>query len=231
MTASTPAAARPAIDWASRVAIPETESATWLYNGRDLSGWHGQLGKHWVASESCICGFNTGAVKVSTYLFTKKAYRNFRLLFEAKQIKSEGCAPPMHSGAAILGERITDQEEAYGFRGLLLMFCGDWGIWDAHRRNRIYPPRQPQSIMWQHPSEKVGNWNRIELVVVGNQIRMVNNGHLVVDYFEQREDLFAAPIGLQLHSHTGPQKYLFRGLVLTENPENQLVTLESVRNQ
>jgi hypothetical protein len=49
---------------------------------------------------------------------------------------------------------------------------------------------------------------------------MVNNGQLVVDYLEQRDNLFAAPIGLQLHRHTEPQKYLFRGLVLTENPEN-----------
>ena|ERR1044071_2506668 len=231
MTASTPAPARPAIDWAGRVAIPESESPTVLYNGRNLSGWHGHVGKHWVAAENCICGFNTGPVRVSTYLFTEKVYRNFRLLFEVKQMRSEGCAPRMHSAAAILGERISDQKEAYGFRGLLLMFCGDWGIWDAHRRNRIYPARQPESIMWQHPSEKVGDWNRIELVVVGNRIRMVNNARLVVDYLEQRENLFVAPIGLQLHSHTGPQKYLFRGLILTENPENQLVTLERDRNQ
>ncbi|HTL16400.1 MAG TPA: DUF1080 domain-containing protein [Patescibacteria group bacterium] len=230
MTASTPASAGPAIDWAGRVAIPESESPTRLYNGRDLSGWHGHLGKHWVAAENCICGFNTGPVSVSTYLFTKKAYRNFRLLFEVKQTKSARCAPTMHSGVAILGERISDQEEAYGFKGLLLMFCGDWGIWDAHRRNRVYPPRQPQSIMWRHPSEKLGNWNRIELLIIGNRIRMVNNGHLVIDYLEQREDLFAAPIGFQLHSHTAPQKYLFRGLVLTENPENRLVTVERAQN-
>jgi hypothetical protein len=231
MTASTPAPARPAIDWAARVTIPESESPIRLYNGRDLSGWQGHVGKHWVAAENCICGFNTGPVRVSTYLFTETAYRNFRLLFEVKQNKSEECPRPMHSAAAILGERISDQEEEYGFRGLLLMFCGDWGIWDARRRNRIYPPRQPQSTMWQHPSEKVGNWNRIELVVIGNRIRMVNNGHLVVDYLEPRENLFAAPIGFQLHSHTGPQKYLFRGLVLIENPKEQLVTLERARNQ
>jgi len=230
MTASTLPSAGPAVDWAASVAIPESESPTRLYNERDLSGWHGHLGKHWVAAENCICGFNTEPVTVSTYLFTKKAYRNFRLLFEAKQTKFEGCAPAMHSGAAILGERISDREEAYGFKGLLLMFCGDWGIWDAHRRNRIYPPQQPQSIMWQHPSERVGNWNRIELLIIGNRIRMVNNGHLVIDYLEQSEDLFAAPIGFQLHSHTAPQQYLFRGLVLTENPEDRLVTVERAEN-
>jgi hypothetical protein len=229
MTASLPLPARPAIDWAESVAIPKSESPARLYNRQDLTGWDGRLGEHWVAADNCICGFNTGPVKVSTYLFTKKVYREFRLLFEVKQIKCGG-APSMHSAAAILGKRISDQREPYGFRGLLLMFCGDWGIWDAHRRNRIYPPDQPQSIMWQHPSEQVGHWNRIELLVVGNRIRMANNGQLVVDYFEQCETLFAAPIGLQLHSHRGPQKYLFRGLILTENPQNQLVTLERAGN-
>lgn len=34
------------------------------------------------------------------------------------------------------------------------------------------------------------------------------------------------PLGLQLHSNTVPQEVRFRGLVIAENPTDELVTLE-----
>jgi hypothetical protein len=211
--------------WAESEALPQSESALRLFNGSDFSGWSGQVTKHWAAVEGCIRGSNDSPMPVSTYLFTDKPYRNLRLLFEAKQAVGRGYNPSMHSAVAILGERITDREEPYGFKGLLLMFCGDWGIWDAHGRNRIYPADQPQDVMWSHPSEDVGGWNRIELLVVGSRIQMANNGQLVVDYTEKTRRLGASPLGLQLHSNSAPQKYFFRGLVLTENPEGHLLTV------
>ena len=131
----------------------------------------------------------------------------------------------MHSAVAALGERIEDEGgNAFGFRGPLLMFCHDWGIWDAHRRNRIEPANQKGGL--KVASEKKGDWNRIEILVRGNRIRFVNNGELVFDFTDQPEMLQASPIGLQLHKNQKPQEYRFRGLVLTENPEDELVTLE-----
>ena len=218
-------------NWVDGVDIPHAEAPTRLFNGRDLSRWSGHVTKHWAVVDGSICASNDSPVPVSTYLFTEKPYRNFRLLFEAKQAVGERYSPAMHSAVAILGERITDQQDAYGFKGLLLMFCGDWGSWDAHGRNRIYPPEQPQDVMWAHPSEDVGGWNRIELLVVGNRIQVANNGQLVVDYTEKARHLSASPLGLQLHSNTAPQRYFFRGLVLTENPEGHLITLSANRSR
>lgn len=61
------------------------------------------------------------------------------MLFEVKQTMSEKHST-MHSAVATLGETFTDAgDNTFGFRGPLLMFCHDWGIWDAHRRNRIVP--------------------------------------------------------------------------------------------
>jgi len=218
-----------AASWADSEVLPESESPIRLFNGRDFSRWSGHVTKHWAAVDGCICASNDGPVPVSTYLFTHKPYRNFRLLFEAKQAVSPTYTPAMHSAVAILGERISDRQEPYGFKGLLLMFCGDWGIWDAHGRNRIYPPDQPQDVMWSHPSEDVGGWNRIELLVVGNRIQMANNGQLIVDYTEKIRRLSASPLGLQLHGTSAPQRYFFRGLVLTENPEPHLATINHPR--
>ncbi|MDP4792547.1 MAG: DUF1080 domain-containing protein [Verrucomicrobiales bacterium] len=204
------------------VALPASESPRILFNGADLAGWQGDTA-YWSVTDGTITGRNTGAVPSSTYLFTEKPYRHFRLLFEVKQTVSPAHST-MHSAIAALGERFEDAGgNAFGFRGPLLMFAHDWGIWDAYRRNRIEPKGQKGTL--KIPSEKVGDWNRIEILVTENRIRFVNNGELVFDFTDEATMLQPSPIGLQLHKNDKPQEFQFRGLVLTESPEDHLVTL------
>jgi hypothetical protein len=197
--------------------LPTKEKAIRLFNGKNLDGWEGAKG-YWSVEGGAIKGANTKAVPSSTYLFTKDKYRNFRLLFEVKQTRSKKHST-MHSAVAILGEKISDTgKNAFGFRGPLVMFCNDWGIWDAHRRNRVVNPGPGAR------AEKVGKWNLIEVLVVGNRIRCVANGVLVFDHTDKPKMLKASPIGLQLHGNDRPQEYRFRGLVLTKDPEDRLLT-------
>ncbi len=194
-----------------------------LFNGHDLTGWEGQTETYWSVESGLIKGGNRHPSPVSTYLFTTKSFRDFRLLFEVLQTRGPNFST-MHSAVAVLGERFEDIGESFGFKGPLLMFCNDWGIWDAHRRDRIYPPNNDGG--WRHPTENVGDWNRIEVLVVGDRIRMVANGQLVIDFTDAQEMLSTSPIGLQLHSNERPQEFRFRGLILSEDPEDQLLTLE-----
>ena len=116
--------------------IPQTESKQKLFNGTDLTGWHGDANR-WSVVDGLIRGANSDNVVSSTYLFTDKSYRNFRLLLEVKQTMGEEYST-MHSAVCVLGERFTDKgDNAFGFKGPLLMFCHYWGIWDAYRRNRV----------------------------------------------------------------------------------------------
>lgn len=201
----------------------ESESPTSLFNGVDLKGWEGDE-SIWSVEDSTIVGRNEGEVPSSTYLFTKKNYRDFRLLFEVKQTVSDRHST-MHSAVAVLGEKFADKgDNAFGFKGPLLMFCHEWGIWDAYRRNRIEPAGQKGALRIE--SERVGDWNRCEVLVLGNRIRFVANGSLVFDFTDEPEMLQPSPIGLQVHSNKKPQEYRFRGLVLSENPEDRLVTLD-----
>lgn len=201
--------------------LPETETPQFLFNGQDLSGWTGAP-EFWSVTGGVITGRNTGPVPSSTYLFTEKSYRNFRLLFEVKQVVSPEHST-MHSAVAVLGERYEDTgNNVFGFKGPLLMFCHDWGIWDAYRRNRIIPPGHKGTL--KIASEKIGDWNRIEILVINNRIRFVNNGELVFDFTDDAAMLLPSPIGLQLHKNEKPQEFQFRGVVLTENPEDVLLT-------
>ena len=131
----------------------------------------------------------------------------------------------MHSAVAVLGERIEDKgDNKHGFKGPLLMFCHDWGIWDAYRRNRIEPAGHRGTL--KIDGENIGKWNQVEVLVKGDRIRFVANGKLVFDFTDKPEMLKPSPIGLQLHSNGRPQEFRFKGIWLSETPGDGLVTLE-----
>ncbi len=198
--------------------LPATETAVRLFNGKDLSGWDGAPGI-WSVDGDAIKGANATPVATSTYLFTRESYRNFRLLFEVKQTMSPRHST-MHSAVGALGERFTDKGgNEHGFRGPLLMFCHDWGIWDAYRRNRVVP------VGAGPKAEKKGDWNLVEILVTGNRIQFAVNGVQVFDFTDKPEMLKESPLGLQIHSNAKPQEYRFRGLVLSKNPGDKLVTV------
>jgi Domain of Unknown Function (DUF1080) len=202
--------------------LPEAEESVRLFNGKDLAGWDGKEGI-WSVEDGCIKGANTEPVAASTYLFTKDSFRNFRLLFEVKQTMSPQHST-MHSAVCVLGEKIKDQGGEHGFRGPLLMFCHDWGIWDANRRNRVVP--SDYKTTWQNPNERKGEWNLIEVLVIGDRIRFAANGKEVFDFTDKTEMLRESSIGLQVHSNDKPQEWRFRGLVLTKKPEDRLITVQ-----
>ncbi len=213
---------QPSTDFSEPLSVeskfPPSESVQHLFNRKDLSGWKGDASR-WSVSHEMIRGANTDVVASSTYLLTDKKYRNYRMLFEVKQTMSEKHST-MHSAVATLGETFTDAgDNTFGFRGPLLMFCHDWGIWDAHRRNRIVPGGAGGTI------EKKGQWNQIEILVRGDRIRFVANGLEVFDFTDVPEMLTASPIGLQLHANSQAQEFHFRNILLAEDPTDTLVTL------
>ena len=220
--ATTAFAETPSENWAESVKLPPTEKAVKLFTGKDLSGWEGQIEKYWSVKDGAIRGTNTTPVAASTYLFTKQNYRDFRLLLEVKQTRGEKFST-MHSAVCALGEKFEDHGDAFSFRGPLLMFCNDWGVWDANRRNRVFPAGH--GGQWQQPAEKIGDWNRIEILVIGDRLRMAANGVAFMDFTDKPDMLRASPIGLQLHANNQPQEHHFRGLILSEKPEDRMLTI------
>jgi hypothetical protein len=66
----------------------------------------------------------------------------------------------------------------------------------------------------------------MEILAVGNRIRFAVNGMEVADWEDPMPEFCGeGPIGLQLHSNKVPQEVQFRGLILSENPEERLVTV------
>ena len=187
-----------------------------LFNGKDLEGWigHDHL---WSVKDGVIVAKNTDPVPVSTYLLTKDNYTDFRLTATVKLVESE-----MHSGIALWGRIAPEKGDKYTYAGHLVMFPSGWGMYDLYGRGGLPVDGAP--------AKKVGkqhDWNELEILAQGDRIRVVVNGHLVVDYREpEPERIHAGPIGLQLHSNKVPQEIHFKDLKLTTFPEDKLITLK-----
>jgi type 1 glutamine amidotransferase len=207
-----------AADWSSSVKFPKSEKPVRLFNGKDFTGWEGHTDKYFSIDNGEIVAKNSAdnAPKVSTYLLTKKKYRNFRLVFEGKLAKSK-----MHSGIALWGKRYKTGGEDTSYQGHLVMFPSNWGYYDLFRRNSIYKDDG------RAKKADNGDWNRMEILAIGDRIRLAVNGQLVADWTDPKPELCeAGPLGLQLHSNKVPQEVRFRGLILSENPEDRMITVE-----
>ncbi|MCR9120388.1 MAG: DUF1080 domain-containing protein [bacterium] len=208
-----------AADWSESIKFPASEKPVHLFNGKDTKGWTGQE-KYWQVKEGVIVGKNSAenAPKVSTYLLTEKKYRNFRLVFEGKLAQSE-----MHTGVAIWGKKFAKDKETHSYQGHLVMFPSNYGLYDLYRRNSIARDQNGAA----KKAGKQHDWNRMEILAIGDRIRFAINGKAVLDWTDPKPEYCeAGPIGLQLHSNKVPQEVQFRGLILSENPEDKLITVE-----
>jgi len=211
-------------DWSSTVKFPASEKPVKLFNGKDFDGWEGNTGeggtqKYFTVKDGVIVARNEkeNAPKISNYLLTKKSYRNFRLVFEGKLAES-----PMHSGISLWGKKFEKDAEKNSYQGHLVMFPSNWGYWDLYRRNSIYQD--------DGRAKKADNkdWNKMEILAIGHRIRLAVNGQLVADWEDPKPELCeAGPIGLQHHSNSVAQEIRFRGLILSENPEDKMITVEA----
>src|SRR5262249_27562362 len=149
-------------------------------------------------------------------LLTKQKFRNFRLIFESKLVTSE-----MHSGISLWGKAIEKEEGPFTYQGHLVMYPSGYGYFDLYRRMSIYT----DALGVAKRAGKQHDWNRMEILAIGRRIRHVVNGQLVADWSDPQPELCdTGPIGLQLHSNNVPQEVQWRGLILAENPQDQLVT-------
>jgi 6-phosphogluconolactonase len=193
-----------------------------LFNGKDLSGWTGHIGKYWSVKDGVIVGRNEEPIAVSTYLLTERKFSDFRLVFDFKLAEAE-----MHSGLAMWGRLAPEQKDPYTYAGHLVMFPSNYGFYDLYGRRSIHGNAEKAK-----PVGKQHDWNHIEILAQGNRIRFVLNGVLVSDWREpDPATIKEAPIGLQLHSNKVPQEVQWKNITIETFPEDKLTTLAQVESR
>ncbi|MBM3310533.1 MAG: DUF1080 domain-containing protein [Candidatus Aminicenantes bacterium] len=155
---------------AAEVHLPPEEQAEGfvrLFNGRDLSGWRGDLKGYVVEDGAIVVSPSSGG-----NLYTEKEYADFDFKFEFKLTPGAnngiGVRTPPVGDAAYLGMEIQvldDSAEQYKDLKTYQYHGSVYGVAPAKRG-------------FQKP---VGEWNTEEVIVRGRRVTVILNGTTVVD--------------------------------------------------
>jgi hypothetical protein len=196
------------------------ENWTYLFNGKDLTGWEVLNGEaEYDVKDNVIIGrskLNTP----NTFLATTKNYGDFILEYEAKI--DEG----LNSGVQIRSHSLPDYNNGrvHGYQVELDPSPRAWsgGVYDEARRGWLYnlECNPDAKTFFKH-----NDWNKFRVEAIGNRIRVWLNGKQTVDLID---DLTAEGfIALQVHSIDDDQSKLsktvqFRNIrIMTENLEQE----------
>jgi hypothetical protein len=211
---------------------------TLLFNGEDLSGWHGmphfdpyRLAKmdkadrekqiatwtkdakrHWTVEKGELVNDGNGA-----YLTTDKEFGDIELLIEYKTV------PKADSGIYL---RATPQVQIWdytkeGGKWGLGADKGSGGLWNNHPKS---PGRDPLVLA----DKPFGQWNSFRILQVGERTTVYLNGKLVVDHarlenFWNRRLPLPKKGPIQLQTHGGEIRW--RNIFIREIPSAEANTI------
>ncbi len=161
-----------------------------IFNGKDLSGWniHGTE-KWYVQNKMLVC--ESGPDKQYGYLSTNKIYKNFELTLQFKQEANGNSGVFIRSG--IEGTKISGWQVEVAPPN---MHTG--GIYESYGRGWLIQPK-PDDEQWL----KMGKWNKMKIVVNGDEITTWLNGHQMVNLKDEKIGKGEGFIALQIHDGGG----------------------------
>ena len=181
--------------------LATADNVSGFFNGRDLTGWNGDL-KLWSVENGEIIG-KTSGLKRNTFLMSALAVEDFRLTVSVKLVGNRGNSGIQFRSQALPdGEMKGDQAD---------VGSGWWG--------KLYE-ENGRGLLWDKSGEahvKTGEWNAYEILAVGPVIRTWINGKPCVDLNDPvgaKRGVF----GLQLHSGDATE-VRFKDFRLELNPK------------
>lgn len=176
------------------------ETASLIFNGKDLSNWHGEK-KFWSVENGELIGKSPG-LKHNTFLVSDLLVSDFRLRVKVKLTPNAG-----NSGIQFRSQELGDGEMK-GYQADIGE--GWWG--------KLYE-ENGRAILWDKSGEsfvKKEEWNDYEIVAVGHRIRTYINGQLSVD-MPDKPGATEGKLALQIHA--GPaMEVRFKDFQLEINP-------------
>lgn len=161
-----------------------------LFNGKNLEGWiiHGTE-KWYVEKGELIC--ESGPDAEYGYLSTETYYDDFDLSLEFKQ-EADGNSGVFFR-STLEGTKITGWQAEVAPPGL-----HTGGIYESYGRGWLIQPD-----IGKDESLKMGEWNRMRIVVQGDRVQTFLNGEPMVDFSDAKIGQGKGAIALQIHSGGG----------------------------
>jgi len=169
-----------------------TDKWTPLFNGKNLDGWQRYGKEKWVADHGTIFGESTSGKY--GYLLTKKEYRNFDIRFQFNCTSEGNSGLFFHS--RITGENTKWGPDIVGLQAEIDPARHTGGIYESGGRGWLALP----TTQGEKAIKPVGQWNTMEVRVVGNQIVTHLNGVEIVNYTYAPAKYTDGHIGLQIHT-------------------------------
>ena len=183
-----------------------------FFDGETLAGWSGDPAL-WSVEGGEIVGRTDGLAK-NAFLVSDLELGDFRLLLEVK------LTPNSENSGVQLRSHPTADGSVKGYQADVGE--GRWGnLYDEHGRGLLVDAQELQRA-------KPDEWNRYEIVAVGDRVLTAINGVVCVDYTEADEDRGRGQVALQIHSG-GALEVRFRVLALELDPAPELRTVEAGR--
>lgn len=161
-----------------------------LFNGSDLTGWkiHGTE-KWYVENGEIIC--ESGPDEEYGYLATEQPYKNFELTLHFKQ-EADG-------NSGVFFRSSLDGTKIKGWQVEVAPPGNDsGGIYESYGRGWL---KQISDEEEKHL--KMGEWNKMKIKVVDDQVTTWLNDHKMVDMSDEKIGEANGVIALQIHSGGG----------------------------
>jgi hypothetical protein len=161
-----------------------------LFNGVDLTGWTINGTEKWyVEKGQLIC--ESGPDKEYGYLTTTQFYKNFILRLSFKQEANGNSGVFFRStvkGTIVKGWQVevAPPNQHTG------------GIYESYGRGWLVKPNPADEKYL-----KMGDWNKLKIVVINNRVTTYLNGHQLIDLTDDKIGAGEGGIALQIHAGGG----------------------------
>ncbi|MFP4091454.1 MAG: DUF1080 domain-containing protein [Cyclobacteriaceae bacterium] len=189
---------------AGTVAAAAVETAEFqpIFNGQNLDGWniHGTE-KWYVEDGQIIC--ESGPDKAYGYLATTQFYKDFVLELEFKQEDN--------GNSGVFFRSTLDGTKISGWQVEVAPPGNDTGgIYESYGRGWLVQiPEEQENIL------KMGEWNKMRIEVMGDEVKTYLNGEQMVSLQDEKIGEANGSIALQIHDGGGI-KVRWRNLQLKE---------------
>lgn len=188
-------------------AVEAPEGFVALFNGKDLTGWHGDPAL-WRVDNGEIVGTTDGVppIENNTFLATKETYGDFELHIKVK-LRNH------NSGVQFRSE----QQENYvvvGYQADVAMEKYFGMLYEEKKRGFMpyWKAMSPEDQAAVHAASKQGDWNALVIRCEGDHITMTLNGKVTCD-MEDPEGAKSGVIAMQLH-RGDPMEVRFKDIYL-----------------
>lgn len=193
----------------------QSKTDTKFFNGKDLTGWSAGKMDYWSVKDGAIIGNATKKVLKNQFLWSDVKVADFYLSVDVLLETND-----RNAGIQFRSKKADDSGQALGYQA-------DMGkdVW-----GRLYHEHGREKLDWSDRGEKavkIGQWNKYEILAVGDRIWTAINGKLAVSIKDPGGDA-SGYIAFQIHAGD-PQLVRYRINKLVHNPKIELAGLNEAQ--